>query len=60
MLVFLRQQAAELLVTLAEAGLTTCESLVALTQLFVQLSTNTNRGGEEERKRLRNQSSDFK
>lgn len=43
MLVFLSQQAAELLVTLTEVGLTRHEGLVALTQLLVQLSANTNR-----------------
>lgn len=43
MLVFLSQQAAELLVFLTEVGLTRREGLVALTQFLVQLSTNTNR-----------------
>lgn len=43
MLVFLSQQAAELLVTVTEVGLTRHKGLVALTQLLVQLSTNTNR-----------------
>lgn len=56
MLVSLSQQAAELLVTLAEVRLTRCEGLVALTQLLVQLSTthtgqkvwkNRGRGGED-------------
>lgn len=42
MLIFLGQQATELLVTLAEIGLARYEDLVALTQLLVQLSTNTN------------------
>lgn len=41
MLVFLGKQVVELLVTLAEVGLTRRESLVALTQLLVQLSANT-------------------
>lgn len=56
MLVFLSHQAAELLVTLTEAGLARREGLVALTQLLVQLSTNTGRtnvgkadGGQEGR-----------
>lgn len=43
-LVFLSQQATELLVTLAEVGLTRYEGLVALTQLLVQLPTNTKVG----------------
>lgn len=49
MLVFLSQQAAELLVTLTEVGLTRHEGLVALTQLLVQLSTNRIKSLEKHR-----------
>lgn len=50
MLVFLSQQAIELLVTLTEVGLTRREGLVALTQLLVQLLTNTHRKYEGRRR----------
>ena len=52
MFVFLSQQAAELLVTLTEVGLTGRKGLVALTQLRVQLSTNTNGTKRLEKQRV--------
>lgn len=42
-LIFLSQQTRELLVALAEVGLTRYKGLVALTQLLVQLPKHTDR-----------------